>query len=215
MLQETPRGSSTDAAGAEAQLAVSGTRDDPLAGDVVCVTRQPHDVLDPLDRKRARHHGGAHGITLGLVQGVDHRGALGRADRDPRLFAAGALWPSATVRAPRAPPARPAARSCPSRAPENGRPSRSPRGLRETHRLLRRPRTRVRAGGRPGLSSGPAPQDRACASTSRCRAARAAGSRTGRVRPCRPRRSRNDGRAHPACRVPNDSRSRREAKMSA
>ena len=50
----------------------------------MCVAGQPNDVLDALDRKGVRHHRGAHGIALGLVQGIDHRGALGRADRDPR-----------------------------------------------------------------------------------------------------------------------------------
>ena len=40
-----------------------------------------------------------------------------------------------------------------------------------------------------------------CASTSRCRGARTAGSRTGRVRPGRRRRNRSAGRARPACRA--------------
>ena len=55
-------------------------------------------------------------------------------------------------------------------------------------------------------STGPGRRGRACASTSRCRAATAAGSRTGRARRGRPTRSRSGGRARPACPAPSGSR---------
>ena len=64
-------------------------------------------------------------------------------------------------------------------------------------------------------SSRPARTGRACASACRCRAARAAGSRTGRARPGTRRRSRRAGRARPAGRAASGSRSSRLAKMSA
>ena len=78
----------------------------------------------------------------------------------------------------------------------------------------RRP-SAARAGGRPPPASRPARTARSCASACRCRAARRAGSRTGRARPCTRRRSRSAGRGCPGRPSCERHGVRRDAKMSA
>ena len=180
-----------------------------------CASRASHiDVLDALDRQRARDDRGAHRVALGLVQRVDHRRALGWAHGDARLGVA---------------------RRGGARRAEHAQVGELVlQGDRVGHRRLRVVGHRdhrvlgeelVDPAGRlaharelqVGLrrATATAPRARACASTSRCRAATAAGSRTGRVRPCSWRRSPSGGRARPACPAPERQPVRREAKMSA
>ena len=55
------------------------------------VALEPDHEVDAFDREGAPRHGRAHRVPLVLVERVDHRGPLGRADRDARLLAAPAL----------------------------------------------------------------------------------------------------------------------------
>ena len=150
-------------------------------------------------------------------QRVDHRGALGGADGDPRLPRCAA--PSRSrPRRPSTPSS--ASSSCSAIVSLTGacewsaititacsarNSSTPPGGVHHARELQVGLGDRVR----------PARRGRACASTSRCRAATAAGSRTGRARPCT-RDTQPEWRSRtPGMPRPERQPVRREAKMSA
>ena len=181
------------AAGREPQLA---------APPAMAPSRAAGRRIDEVDARgrpapsRARR--AASSVARVLVEHVDHRGAL----RGPSAIS---------------PPSRVAPRSGAQRRPTPRTPRAAGRAARRRRASGRRSRSSRARPGTLGPAAGvheplelavrgrdrrrPARAGRCGASRRRCRAARAAGSRTGRAPPGTRRRSRRAGRACPACRA--------------
>ena len=173
-----------------------------------------HHEVDAVEREQRADDARDEAAARLAVEHVDLGGARARAHGD-----LGGARPSsrarrsAAGRRSRRTPGR--GRSRPRPAIASGPSRRSPRGPRGTRPGRRRRASAARSAGRRRRATSPGRRVRACASACRCRAATAAGSRTGRARP-------GTAPTHPACwsRTPGSPSCerqpvRREAKMSA